>query len=565
MQARFMGAALMGTVLGLMSACATGEDGGRTPADTDGPMGASSFEPDVDTDDMDDPEGDPDPGDTDGDDGGSDGDPDDPDPEPQAPATYADLQQKSAHNAYERHEALIDQLVYHRIRSLELDLHTGDTAGDWFVYHDVPTATTCRLLSDCLRDVGAFVEAVPEHEVLTLWLDLKSDWQEDQSPAILDGLLDEAFGSELLTPIELMDACPDASNLHDAVSMCGWPTVDELRGRVIVMLTGGNLDPGSKLGAYAQEGTVGFVAPSVQTAEDVAKPEHLAAAVLNVEVGWEAGAQAALKNDYIVRVWGLNEEIRWQTAADLGVHHLATDKLNLHQDPWAITHDGLGGPFTCKTPGHCSTEPMPEPGVVVGIEVESGDLWNEQDSGWFQLVEVDESSPNLDETWTTLVSTPNSHVEPFAKGCLMARTSLEADAPNFAVCRPADEEPLRVQIRETAGGSTHAIEDDVVPGGTVASTSVAWIRLEISDDGRCATGWGAHRRDQWIPIAEHCFDQPLRFRGLAASSHDAGPVRFLFVSPIRFASAAESMDITAFAQGVSLSGASAEVFDGPIP
>lgn len=71
---------------------------------------------------------------------------------------------------------------------------------------------------------------------------------------------------------------------------------------------------------------------------------------------------------------------------------------------------------------------------------------------------------------------------------------LDPGAPYLAVCRPADEKRLRVQIRETAGGSTEAIEHDVVPPNTVSPTSVAWLRLVVSDNGLCAT---AH--DAWQP------------------------------------------------------------------
>src|SRR5690242_15217668 len=96
---------------------------------------------------------------------------------------YDHAVQSSAHNAFEREEPLLDQLVYDRIRSLELDIHAsraGQAAppNDWFVYHediDLPgnRDSSCTLLSDCLRLVSAFHNAVPHHEVVTLWLDLK--------------------------------------------------------------------------------------------------------------------------------------------------------------------------------------------------------------------------------------------------------------------------------------------------------------------------------------------------------------------------------------------------------
>jgi hypothetical protein len=79
-----------------------------------------------------------------------------------AQPAYNAVRQKSSHNSYQRMEALLDQLVYHRVRSVELDIHNGksgwsNVAGNWFVYHSATdTGTTCHRLSDCLDELRAF-------------------------------------------------------------------------------------------------------------------------------------------------------------------------------------------------------------------------------------------------------------------------------------------------------------------------------------------------------------------------------------------------------------------------
>ncbi|MBL8946342.1 MAG: hypothetical protein JNK45_24465, partial [Myxococcales bacterium] len=169
-------------------------------------------------------------------------------PEPIA-LRYDEVRQKSAHNSYQRDEAPFDQLVYHRIRSIELDIHVGKTFeptedGVWYVYHTdvVDDATWCVRLGHCLDAVGAFTDAAAAHEVLTLWVDLKDDWDAGHGPDELDDALQAAFGDALITGPQLLAqaGCPDAPSVQAGLldPACGWPTLEALRGRVLVALTG---------------------------------------------------------------------------------------------------------------------------------------------------------------------------------------------------------------------------------------------------------------------------------------------------------------------------------------
>ncbi len=483
---------------------------------------------------------------------------------PRRSPAYGDVVQKSTHNSYQRAEALVDQLAYHRARSIELDLHVGKTfeqtvPGDWFVYHTdiIDDDSSCRLLSDCLADVLAFVQAVPDHEVITLWLDLKDDWGADHSPADLDALLDTMLGEAVWSPEQLRARCATAPDLATAATDpdCGWPSLGSLRGRFVVGLTGGGIaTPDTPLSGYLDQGARAFVAPSITTA-DALRSASPQVAIYNTHALNPAAITAAAQLGFVVRAWGANTAGLWSDAVGAGAHHVATDLVNLHQDPWTVTHDADGWPFSCRD--GCVPQ-GPEPGAMIGVEVDSGDIWATADSMLF-LHQSRVASPAGE--WSAMVSTANSWVDPFAKGCLMARAGLEPDAPYFAVCRPADTEPLRTQVRVQPGQSSAATEHDIVPPDTVSPSSAAWIRLVVDDSGLCATGSGAWQPGQWTEIDTQCFDTPLTHQGLAASSHDDGTVKLLWLDPRHDGVVLDTAGLTPAAVG----DAAGQGFDGPFP
>ena len=229
----------------------------------------------------------------------------------------------------------------------------------------------------------------------------------------------------------------------------------------------------------------------------------------------------------------------------------------MHEDPWARTHEDAGWPFACKDT--CEEPPTPAEGAILGFDVDSGDVWASSDSAWFVH---DDRTASPDTTWEAFVSTPNSHVEPFAKACLMARASLDPAAPYFAVCRPADDEPLRVQWRDTQGGTSVATEHAISPDNTLDGPGAAFVRLRVDDDGTCAFGEGSADGTSWIAIDDHCFDAPLVLQGITASSHDAGVVRLL-VGNVTIDGAA-LCTLGDFAEQVPLGDAAAVGFDGVV-
>jgi hypothetical protein len=476
---------------------------------------------------------------------------------------YHEVQQKSAHNAYQRDEAILDQIIYHRVRSIELDIHVGKALqptldGEWYVYHTdvVDDATWCVHLGDCLGELAALEQVLAQHEIVTLWVDLKDAWDDTHGHDQLDARLQAALGDALLTPAELLARCPGASDLQGALldDRCGWPELEDIRGRVLVVLTGGS----GNLRSYHDDDSrprAALVAPAIASLADAS--QWPGTSVFNFAAADVALAGEVAAAGHVVRVWGNNDEVAWQAAIDAQAHHVATDKVSYHEDPWASTHDAQGWPFRCL--GACASI-GPEPGTVIGIDVDSGDVWDTADSAWFLH---DDLADDPDHSWRTLVSTANSHVEPFAKGCLMARADLDAGAPYFAVCRPADAEPVRVQWRADGGGTSLAIEADIVAPDTVDAPAVAFVRLRVSQGGTCVAGDGSLDGTTWVEIGSHCFDVPLPLQGIAASSHDAGLVRVLFVEPRRDDGPARTR--ADFAASAALADASAVVYDGVMP
>ena len=95
---------------------------------------------------------------------------------------YNKIIQNFLNNLYAHAKSLQDQLQYHLLRPLELDIYKSkrwyDTVdGNWFVYHTCSVTpsgwdTHCLIFSDCLREFKAWSDTNPLHEPVTAWIDL---------------------------------------------------------------------------------------------------------------------------------------------------------------------------------------------------------------------------------------------------------------------------------------------------------------------------------------------------------------------------------------------------------
>lgn len=486
---------------------------------------------------------------------------------------------KSIHNAYERDEPLLDQLVYHRVRSLELDVHVrreGVIApkGDWFVYHEdnpLMRGSSCSQLADCLDQLAAFHAAVPRHEVVTLFVDLKDEPSPGHGAEDLDRAMVDALGREaIVTPADLVAACPGAESVRDAVAgACRFPTLRELRGKFVLAVTEGTAcDRASNVARYgggSPRSRLAFMAPSVDascTMDDYdARPDVV---FFNMEFAERARAAEVRRRGLVARVYaggiagGLDDAPSFAAARRLGANHLVTDRVNLGEDAWAATHRARGFPFTCEG---CD-DALVEPGAMLGVRATSGDQEGSRDSGYYALEE-----DAGDATYRALVSVPSSHVEPFAKSCLVARASTDPEAANVAVCRTFDVHGPRMQIRSATGGSTRTIEAPAFDGLVAEAPAFLRLAVERAGGGGSSVVASASRDGRrWRTIGRTTLPVALPYRGVAVSSHGSAPVKALFANLVRerggtaehvTAAALEGRAIGALAKG--------DAFDGVFP
>ena len=349
---------------------------------------------------------------------------------------YNKIRQKSAHNAFQRREGLYDQVVYWRIRSLEIDIHKGKMGrdgvrGDWYVYHhSLDPDTTVDRLSGFLRICYGIGRAIPRHEVITVFLDAKDAFHTTpsagHSAAALDRLLVEHLGEDrVFTPGDLLARSSGSASLQEAVGQSGWPTLKELRGKILFVLTG----DAEKLETYADGNSaakrMAFLSARVSKPEEAPSDEHHIV-FYNLNAKHIKVAKTIYEKGFVSRAYYVNSKPQWNSALSHLCHHIATDKVNERVDLWSRTRQQTGYPFQLLSGGTPSTA---EYGKICGLAARSGDLWGVEDSFYFHFRSYDKTPEN---TYEFLVSGPNSHVDDWTKGGLVARASLDADSPTSA-------------------------------------------------------------------------------------------------------------------------------------
>lgn len=449
---------------------------------------------------------------------------------------YNEIRQKSAHNAFQQAEGIYDQVVYWRIRSLELDLHRsklghGSLRDDWYVYHGLHNPnTSVHRLSDFLRLCRGIQRAIPRHEVITVFLDIREEFHKtpsaSQSGDALDRLLLGALGEgSILRPGDLMDAAPGATDLRDAVTTAGWPRLAELRGKFVFVLTGAADVLRTYPGARSPHDCVAFVSGKVEKRSDVPgdDPDVVFFNMSDRDVRLSRAVEAA---GLVGRAYYINDEARWRLALEHGCHHIATDHVNAREDGWSQTmRPKTGFPFqklTGRTPS------VSEPGATCGVWARSGDIWGEVDSFFYQHADCGEAPDNRYEVY---VAGANSHGDDWLKGGVIARTSLAGDAAYFGVFRIAEHHRLRVQYRVADGGTTVARERSL-GSGVLYEDTLMFVRLHVGGGGHRARAWGSVDGLSWTEIASFEFDRPLRYQGFGVSSHrESSGTKFLFGVP----------------------------------
>jgi hypothetical protein len=187
------------------------------------------------------------------------------------------------------HAPLTEQLEDQGVRAFELDIHLHVDDG-FHVFHlpNVDAETTCLRLADCMGEIRAWSRQNPWHMPLMIWLEPKDEDLDvavpeydlflDRHDELEDALLDGLGRDRIFTPDDLRGEHADLPSALAAEG--GWPTLGELRGKVVLsMLDGGDHAQAYLDGNPALEGRLMFVGTS-----DPSQP-HAATAKINDAAG----------------------------------------------------------------------------------------------------------------------------------------------------------------------------------------------------------------------------------------------------------------------------------------
>ncbi len=293
---------------------------------------------------------------------------------------YNEVRQISSHNSYDEcgsnplycaHKPDLPQQADLGVRSFEIDIHQGGLGwgdsphSDWDVYHiGGGSGDHCGHLSQCLAKLRIWHDGHPNHDVITVWIELKSQWEVGgHHPVDLDNnRLEQDLRGLLYTPGDLLRNCPGAATLQDAVTNCGWPTLESLRGKFIIVLMGDDqrqlanyLDDvnqyrgGYGVGNNGYHGNkICFVAPDISTYEArEIDQEYRAtsgrtvswhnAVFFNIHNAasevWASGnnlwapARIVFQRHLVSRAWRIDNQNEWAQARINLAHHLATEHV----------------------------------------------------------------------------------------------------------------------------------------------------------------------------------------------------------------------------------------------
>jgi hypothetical protein len=127
------------------------------------------------------------------------------------------------------------------VRSLAIDIYS--TADAFRVLHipDIDEGANCETLKECLGEISAWSIKHPDHIPLIVFIEVK-DLKQPTGDLIptdtnamerLEALLWKQFGEKLLTPDEVRG---NETSLEHAVLHNGWPLLDSVRGKVLIVL-----------------------------------------------------------------------------------------------------------------------------------------------------------------------------------------------------------------------------------------------------------------------------------------------------------------------------------------
>ena len=157
---------------------------------------------------------------------------------------------------------------------VEIDIHHPDNLsshpGNWDVRHLLLPSfkrnnNNCgggdKRFNFCLKDIKIYSDSYLEHDPMIIYIDLKDAFNgTTHSTSSLDNLIQNEIGlSKIYKPSDLLG---NFQTLRDAANNQNWPTLGNLRGKIIFVLTGDNTILNYYLSTQGNN-ALAFVAPKV--------------------------------------------------------------------------------------------------------------------------------------------------------------------------------------------------------------------------------------------------------------------------------------------------------------
>ncbi|MDG9672055.1 ricin-type beta-trefoil lectin domain protein [Hahella sp. CR1] len=252
---------------------------------------------------------------------------------------FDELYYVQPHNSFE-HGSRLSEWLERGYRTLELDVIDR---GDWeswdkgpYVSHSAsPGNQNCSAGSDdqlghCLDDVVSWMNGHPNAMPLVLFVDMKASWdplnawyasEVEQLDEFIGNYLNSRLGGRFYQYQDLINRLNPhfQSNYRNTLKNVGWPKVSELKGKLIVVLTGGFIgDVNGRMetalmNRFGAQST--FLCPDIDTADadefsgaiDSMSAEHSAYFFCgNVKAGdhYQLTANRAAQYKQIMHLWG---------------------------------------------------------------------------------------------------------------------------------------------------------------------------------------------------------------------------------------------------------------------
>ncbi|MRG94263.1 Ca2+-dependent phosphoinositide-specific phospholipase C [Polyangium spumosum] len=298
------------------------------------------------------------------------------------------LQTKSTHNSYHvetegntvgdwryTHAPLDVQLGAQGVRHVELDLRYDFALEAFEVYHlpVLDEQTTCRKFTDCLVVLKKWSDAHRAHHPIVVQVEIKDAVPPDEAGAeayfaALHAEIRSVWPDDrLLVPDEVQG---EAATLREAVLSKGWPTLGEVRGRLLFTLD----DSGDKRRAYTKDHT--SLEGRILFADASPSDPWAAIAVINDPVGGASAIASALAANMLVRtradgnageVLETGSTIQREAAISSGAQFVTTDfPAKVPEAEYWVEIPG-GTPSRCNpvtAPMECSAEAIEDPAFV---------------------------------------------------------------------------------------------------------------------------------------------------------------------------------------------------------